>query len=65
MGMLVLTREPGQRIKIGDDITILFIEFRKSHGKRQIRLGIEAPKDVRIMRAELGPEPKEVRDATP
>ena len=47
--MLVLTRKVGERIQIGNDITVV---VTKSAGNR-VTLGIEAPKDVRIVRGEL------------
>ena len=47
--MLVLTRKVGERIQIGDNITVV---VTKSSGNR-VTLGIEAPKDVRIVRGEL------------
>lgn len=47
--MLVLTRKIDEKIKIGDDITITVIKLRNN----QIRLGIDAPREVRVLRAEL------------
>ena len=47
--MLVLTRKVGEKIQIGDDITILIMEVK---GK-QVRLGIEAPTDVKVHREEI------------
>ncbi len=47
--MLVLSRKPGEKILIGSDITITVIECRGN----KIRIGIEAPQDVSILRAEL------------
>ncbi len=47
--MLVLTRKPQQTITIGNDIKISVVKVRGN----AIQLGIEAPKDVRIMRSEL------------
>ena len=47
--MLVLTRKIDEQIKIGDDITITIIKLRNN----QIRIGIEAPRDVRVLRGEL------------
>jgi carbon storage regulator len=47
--MLVLTRRPGQAIKIGDDIEIYIVEVRGD----QVRLSIEAPRDVAILRREV------------
>ena len=47
--MLVLTRKVGERIQIGDQITLSVI--RVQNGK--VRIGIEAPDDVRVRRDEL------------
>jgi len=49
--MLVLTRKIGERIRIGDTITVRVLEVRGS----QVRLGVEAPTDVRIYREEIYP----------
>lgn len=48
--MLVLTRKVGERIQIGDQITLSVIRIQ--NGK--VRIGIEAPDSVRIRREELG-----------
>lgn len=47
--MLVLTRRVGEVIKIGDDIEVAVLDAR---GK-QVRLGITAPKDVKVLRQEI------------
>lgn len=47
--MLVLSRKEGERIVIGDQITLV---VSKVSGNR-VTLGIEAPKDVKITRGEL------------
>jgi carbon storage regulator len=47
--MLVLTRKPGEKINIGSNITITVVEVKGN----KIRLGIDAPDDVSIFRAEL------------
>lgn len=47
--MLILTRKLGESITIGDDIKITILEFQ---GK-QVKLGIIAPKDVKIHREEV------------
>ncbi len=47
--MLILTRRLGESIQIGDDIRITFLDIK---GK-QIRVGIEAPKDVMVHREEV------------
>jgi len=49
--MLVLSRKVGERIIIGEGVTVVVLAV---HGQ-QIRLGIEAPKDVSIRREELPP----------
>ncbi len=54
--MLVLTRKPNQQIHIGDSITVSVVKVRGN----TIRLGIEAPKNVRIMRAEVRDEKPEL-----
>jgi len=48
--MLVLTRKLNERIMIGDDIVITFIELRSDNS---IRLGIEAPREMKIQREEI------------
>jgi len=47
--MLLLTRKPKESICIGDQIIITVIEIKGN----AVKLGIEAPKDVKIMREEL------------
>ncbi len=47
--MLVLSRKPGERIHIGSNITITVLE---SNG-RLVRIGVEAPRNVSILRAEI------------
>ncbi len=55
--MLILTRRPQEKILIGDNIVITILGF-KGH---QIRVGIEAPIGVRIVRDEIKDRPP--RDA--
>lgn len=47
--MLVLSRRVGERLVIGGDIVVTVIEVR-SDG---VRLGIDAPRSVRVHRAEV------------
>jgi carbon storage regulator CsrA len=47
--MLVLTRKVGERILIGDDVTV---EVRRVAGNR-VTLALNAPRSVRILRGEL------------
>ena len=48
--MLILTRRFGESIRISDDIRITIID--RDH-TRQIRVGIEAPKQISILREEI------------
>ena len=48
--MLTLTREAGQKIVIGDDIVITVVSV-SDNGR--VRLGIDAPRQVRIDRSEV------------
>jgi flagellar assembly factor FliW len=47
--VLILTRKIGERIIVGDNIRIVVLEVRG----RQIRLGIEAPAEVVVLREEI------------
>ena len=47
--MLVLSRKPGERILVGNDITITVVRI----GPNNVRLGIEAPRAMNIVREEL------------
>jgi carbon storage regulator len=47
--MLVLTRKVGEKFRIGDDIYVTVVRIADG----SIRLGIDAPPDVSILRAEL------------
>jgi carbon storage regulator len=47
--MLVLTRKPGEKIILDGNITLTVVEVT---GKG-LRLGIDAPKSVRVLREEL------------
>jgi len=47
--MLVLTRKAGESVMIGDDVVITVLEARGD----VIRLGIDAPKNVRVHREEV------------
>lgn len=51
--MLVLSRRPGERVMIGDQIVVTVVRI----GPNNVRLGIEAPRDMNIVREELYLEP--------
>lgn len=50
--MLVLSRKESEKIMLGDSIVVTIVRVS---GDR-VRVGIEAPSDVLILRHELGPE---------
>ena len=47
--MLLITRRAGERIVVGDEITIEVVEVSGS----QVRLGVRAPRSVSIYREEI------------
>jgi carbon storage regulator len=47
--MLVLTRKRNEMIRIGDDVVVKVIKT----GKGTVKIGIEAPSNVRVLRGEL------------
>lgn len=59
--MLVLTRKYQEKVRIGDNITITVL---RTKGKA-VRLGIEAPNDVPVIRGELTFESTAAGDETP
>ena len=52
--MLVLTRKLMEKLFIGDDICVTVVRLEGG----QVRLGIEAPREVTVVRAELVPDRK-------
>jgi carbon storage regulator len=51
--MLVLSRKPLQKIMVGPDIVITIVRIDRNH----VRLGIEAPPDIPVLRQELAARP--------
>jgi len=49
IAMLVLSRKPSQTIHIGDNIKVTIVQIKGN----QVKVAIEAPDDVRILRGEL------------
>ena len=49
--MLVLSRKERQRIRLGDNITVTIVRLTGD----QVRLGIDAPRNIRVLRDELEP----------
>jgi carbon storage regulator CsrA len=50
--MLVLTRKCQEKIQIGENITITIVRVKG----QSVRVGIEAPRDMKVLRSELPPE---------
>ena len=48
-GMLILTRAIGQRLMIGDDVTVTILGVKGN----QVRLGVRAPKQLPVHREEI------------
>ncbi len=59
--MLVLSRKEGEKLVIGDNITVV---VSRVAGNR-VTLGIEAPADVRIIRGELKAQAQEQKTVVP
>ena len=47
--MLILTRKKDEAIRLGEDIRIVLVQIKGG----QVRLGIECPSHVRVLREEL------------
>ena len=53
--MLVISRKIGEELKIGENIVIKIIDIDKN----QIKIGIDAPRNISILRGELLEEVKQ------
>jgi carbon storage regulator len=47
--MLILSRKINEKIMIGEDISVSIIEIRGD----QVRIGVDAPKNVKVFRREV------------
>ena len=47
--MLVLSRKLMEQIQIGDSVVVTVLEIRR----KRVRIGIDAPKEIRVRRTEL------------
>jgi carbon storage regulator len=54
MGMLVLDRESKQGFHIGDNIEVVILQW----DSKRVRIGIDAPRDMVVLRNELYLEKK-------
>jgi len=52
--MLILTRRIGESLKIGDNVTVAVMGIKGT----QVRIGIDAPKDVTVLREEIADKSK-------
>lgn len=59
--MLVLSRKPGERILIGDEIAVTIVRI----GPNTVRIGIDAPRHMNIVRDELCVESAETPQQGP
>lgn len=48
-GMLILTRRVGETLMIGDEVTVTVLGVKGN----QVRIGVNAPKDVSVHREEI------------
>ena len=56
--MLILTRKVGESVLIGDDISITVLSVRGN----QVKLGVQAPKEVSVHREENYQRIKQTQD---
>ena len=47
--MLILTRRPGEKIKIGDNVAVTVMAIKGG----QVSIGIDAPKEIEVHREEV------------
>lgn len=59
--MLILTRRVGETLMIGDDVTVSVLGVKGN----QVRIGINAPKDVAVHREEIYDRLKEEQPSRP
>lgn len=58
--MLILTRRIGETVMVGDDVTITVLGVKGN----QVRLGVNAPKDVAVHREEIYERIQREKDET-
>jgi carbon storage regulator len=59
--MLILTRRVGETLVVGDDITVTVLGVKGN----QVRLGVNAPKDVSVHREEIYQRIQQEKDQEP
>ena len=58
--MLILTRRVGETVTIGEEITVTVLGVKGN----QVRLGVQAPREVAVHREEIHDRIKREQDAT-
>jgi carbon storage regulator len=58
--MLVLSRKPGEKLVIGDTVTLTVLSCNNG----RIRLALAAPEDIRILRGELLDRQEKIGEGT-
>ncbi|MFC2436009.1 MAG: carbon storage regulator CsrA [Aggregatibacter sp.] len=56
--MLILTRKVGESLLIGDDVSITILNIRGN----QVKIGVQAPKDVSVHREEIYQRIHQIKD---
>lgn len=59
--MLILTRRVGETLVIGDDVTVTVLSVRGN----QVRIGVNAPKNVTVHREEIYQRIQQEKDISP
>ena len=59
--MLILSRRVGESLMIGDDVTVTVLGVKGN----QVRIGVNAPRDVEVHREEIYSRIKERQNQTP
>jgi len=59
--MLVLSRRESERIKLGDRIVVTVVRLERDH----VRIGIEAPSEIVVLRDELEARPRRPPGSSP
>lgn len=57
--MLILTRKEGESLRLGDDITVTVVSVKGGN----VRIGIDAPRDLAVHREEIYEKISEGEDA--
>lgn len=58
--MLILTRRVGEAVNVGDDVKVVVLGVNGS----QVRIGVQAPRDVAVHREEVAERIKRAAEAS-